>query len=79
AQVNYNGTFNRIRGNNPDNPNSFILQGQVEGFASSINGLRVVNTSGTCRIEVSDGRITSTSCNTNARGSSTQFRGMSQF
>lgn len=79
AQVRYLGTINRLRGTNSDNPNSFVLEGRVESFASSANNLRVINTAGTCRIEVSDARITSVSCSANAPGSSTRFTGMSQF
>lgn len=79
AQVQYLGTINRLRGTNSDNPNSFVLEGRVQSFASSANNLRVIDTAGTCRIEVSDARITSVSCSANAPSSSTRFTGMSQF
>lgn len=79
AQVQYMGTINQIRSANSGNPNSFTIDGRVQSFASSANNLRVVNTSGSCRIEVFDARITSVSCNTRASGSSTRFTGMAQF
>lgn len=79
AQVRYLGTINRLRSTNRNNPNSFVLEGRVQSFASSANNLRVINTAGTCRIEVFDARITSVSCSANAPGSSTRFTGMSQF
>jgi len=79
AQVRYQGTINRLRSTNPNNPSSFVLEGRIRSFASSVNGLRVRNTSGNCRIEVFDARIVSSSCSANAPGSATQFRGMAQF
>lgn len=79
AQVRYQGTINRLRSTSPNNPNSFVIESRVQSFASSANGLRVINTAGTCRIEIFDARIVSTSCNTNVRNSSTQFTGMRQF
>lgn len=79
AQVRYQGTFNRLQRTSPDNPNSFVLAGQVRSFASSVNNLRVLDTVGSCRIEVFDARITSVSCSTQLPGSSTQFTGMAQF
>ncbi len=79
AQVQYLGAIKRIRNTNPNNPNTFVIEGRIESFASSANNLRVINTRGDCRIEVFDARITSTSCSANASGSATQFRGMSQF
>uniref|UniRef100_A0A832H6G8 Uncharacterized protein n=1 Tax=Oscillatoriales cyanobacterium SpSt-402 TaxID=2282168 RepID=A0A832H6G8_9CYAN len=79
AQVRYQGVINRLRGTSPNNPNSFVIEGRVQSFASSANGLRVTNTAGTCQIEIFDARIVSTSCNTNVRNSSTRFTGMRQF
>lgn len=79
AQVNYSGTFKQLKASPSGNPNSFVLDGQVQGFASSANNLRVLNTHGTCRIEVFDGRVIDVSCHSNVRGSSTQFTGMKQF
>lgn len=79
AQVNYNGTINRLKVNKSRNPDSFVLDGRVHGFASSGNNLRVINTHGTCRIEVFDSRVIDVSCHTNVRNSSTQFTGLKQF
>ncbi|WP_421655986.1 hypothetical protein [Leptothermofonsia sp. ETS-13] len=79
TQVQYLGTIRRIRNTNPSNPNTFVIEGRIDSFASSANNLRVINTRGNCRIDVFDARITSTSCSANAPGSATQFRGMSQF
>lgn len=79
VQMQYQGTIQRIRSTNPDNPNSFVIEGQMESFASSASNLRVVNASGACQIEVFDARITSVSCNTAIAGGSTRFLGMKQF
>ena len=78
-QVSYMGTITSLKGTNPDNTGSLMLEGRVKSFASSANNLQVINTSGTCKIEVFDARIISTSCNTNTRQSSTTFKGMAQF
>jgi hypothetical protein len=79
AQVNYNGTITHSRGTNSKNPNSFILDGKVNSFASSASNLRVIDTSGSCKIEVFDARVISTSCDTKVPVSSTRFTGMKQF
>lgn len=79
TQVNYNGTITRLRGTSPTNPNTFVIDARVQTFASSATNLRVINTSGICRIEVFDARVTSTSCNTSVRNSSSRFQGMQQF
>jgi hypothetical protein len=78
-QVRYQGIINRLRGTNTNNPNSFVIDARVQSFASSVNRLRVVNTTGSCRIEVFDARIISVACNANAPNSSTRFTGMRQF
>lgn len=78
-QVNYNGTISQVRGTRSNDPNSFVLEGQVNSFASSANGLRVVDTTGSCRIEVFDARIVSASCNSRAANSTTSFEGLVQF
>jgi hypothetical protein len=79
AQVNYNGTYNRLRPSDSRNPNSFILEGRVQSFASSANNLKVMNTKGSCQIEVFDARVISSSCDTQVRNSSTSFQGLEQF
>lgn len=79
AQVNYNGTVNRIRRNGPTNSNSFTLRGQVRSFASSANNLMVITATGNCEIEVFDARVISSTCNTRLRDSATRFQGLQQF
>ncbi len=79
AEVNYNGAITRRRAGNSMGSNGFTLEGQVRAFASSANGLRVINTSGKCFIEVFDSRVISSSCNTSVPNSSTQFKGKVQF
>ncbi len=79
SEVRYIGTINQLRGTNSRNPNSFVLRGQVQSFATSTTNLRVANTKGTCRIEVFDMRIKSISCSTKVADSFTRFTGMSQF
>lgn len=78
TQVNYSGSITRLRGTG-SNPNSFVLQGRVQRFASSANNLQVINATGNCRLEVFDARIVSSSCNTRLRDSSTRFEGLQQF
>jgi hypothetical protein len=75
-EVQYQGTINQLRS---QGINGFTLDARIRSFASSANNRRVVNTSGSCRIQVSDARITSISCNANVRGGNTQFTGMAQF
>ncbi|MGV0028601.1 hypothetical protein [Phormidesmis priestleyi] len=77
-EINYNGTITR-RQMGPSGSNSFILEGQVQTFATSTNNLRVVNTFGNCRIEVFDARIISSFCTTNVPNSATRFKGLAQF
>jgi len=74
--VNYQGTVSQLRSKGA---NGFTLDGRIRSFASSANDRRVVNTGGTCRIEVFDARIISVSCNANVRGGNTRFTGMKQF
>ena len=78
AQVNYRGRIDRLSSTGP-NPNSFLLEGGVEAFASSNNGLRVDNTRGNCRIEVFDARIVSARCTTRIPDSNTDFTGRREF
>ncbi len=78
ARVQYRGSVVR-QVNDSANPNSFTLDGRVRSFTSSSN-LRVLNnTTGTCRIEVFDSRVVSSTCNSIASDSSTRFLGLEQF
>lgn len=79
AQVSYSGTISRLRSTGASNAGTFVLQGRVQRFASSADDLQVINATGTCRIEVFDSRIVSTTCNTRARNSKTRFEGLQQF
>lgn len=77
AQVRYRGAV--IRRINGSTANSFTLDGRVRSYDSSAN-LRVLsNTTGTCRIEVFDARVISSSCRAATADSSTQFLGLEQF
>jgi hypothetical protein len=77
--VQYQGIIKEIRNTNPNNPNSFLVEATVDSFASSLNNRRVVDTTGTCRLEVFDGRLIEVSCSTNLPNSTTVFTGMKQF
>jgi hypothetical protein len=79
AQVVYSGTITRQRRTGSTNSGSFRLIGRVRSFASSDHDLRVINAAGDCQIEVFDSRVTSSSCNTRVRNSSTYFQGLQQF
>jgi hypothetical protein len=79
ARVQYRGAVIRQQGTGSTNPSNFTLDGRVRSFNSSAN-LRVIsNTTGTCRIEVFDARVISSSCRTAAADSTTQFLGLEQF
>lgn len=79
AQVQYRGAIIRQRNSDSSSSGSFTLDGRVRSFNSSAN-LRVLpNTTGTCRIEVFDSRVISTTCNSVASDSSTRFLGLEQF
>ncbi len=77
-EVNYSGTITRhlpgTRG-----VNGFVLETQIDRFASAQNGMRVINTSGTCRIEVFDSLVVIADCTPQVQDGATQFRGMEQF
>jgi hypothetical protein len=78
AQVQYRGAVIR-KTNVSTNSNSFTLDGRIRSFSSSAN-LRVLpNTTGTCRIEVFDARVISSTCRTATADSTTQFLGLEQF
>lgn len=79
AQVNYMGRITRIRRPASGSFNSFIVEGRVESFASSANGLQVTNVTGNCSVEVFDSLVISSSCNTRLRDSGTRFQGLIQF
>jgi len=77
ARVQYRGAI--IRRTNTNNANGFTLDGRVRSYSSSAN-LRVLsNTTGTCRIEVFDARVISSTCRAATNDSSTQFLGLEQF
>jgi hypothetical protein len=79
ARVQYRGAIIRQRDADSGNSGSFTLDGRVRSFNSSDN-LRVLpNTTGTCRIEVFDSRVISSTCNSVASDSSTRFLGLEQF
>lgn len=76
ARVQYRGAV--IRRTNVSS-NGFTLDGRVRSYTSSAN-LRVLNnTTGTCRIEVFDSRVISSTCRAATAESSTQFLGLEQF
>lgn len=78
ARVLYRGSVVR-QNNTPSNPNSFTLDGRVQTFDSSANTRILNNTTGTCRIEVFDARVISSSCRAATSDSTTQFLGLEQF
>lgn len=78
ARVQYRGSIIR-RNRGAGDSNSFTLDGRVQSFNSTENlRLRGVTT-GTCRIEVFDARVISSTCNTVATNSNTRFLGLEQF
>lgn len=78
ARVQYRGAIIR-QNNGSTNSSSFTLDGRIRSFNSSDN-LRVIgNTTGTCRIEVFDSRVISSTCRAVANDSTTQFLGLEQF
>jgi hypothetical protein len=78
ASVQYRGSIIR-QTNGSTNSGSFILDGRVRSFNASANPQATNNTSGSCRIEVFDSRVVSSSCNTSVSNSSTRFLGLEQF
>jgi hypothetical protein len=71
-EANYNGTITRRLSGRSSN--SFTLEGRVRTYASSGNNLRVINTSGSCRIEVFNSRIALSVCNMSSRNHSSRFQ-----
>lgn len=78
ARVQYRGSVVR-QPNSSANSNSFTLDGRVQTFESSASTRILNNTTGTCRIEVFDVRVISSSCRAAAPDSTTQFLGLEQF
>jgi hypothetical protein len=78
GRVQYRGAITR-RTDDPAAPNSFSLFTRVRSFDSSQNLRIVTNTTGTCRIEVFNSRVLSSSCSTIADSSETDFLGLEQF
>ncbi|PSB18617.1 hypothetical protein C7B65_14895 [Phormidesmis priestleyi ULC007] len=80
ARVQYRGAI--IRQTNKTTSatsGGFTLDGRVRSYTSSAN-LRVLNnTTGTCRIEVFNSLVLSSSCRAATAESSTQFLGLEQF
>lgn len=75
ARVQYRGSVVRRSSSSAN----FTLDGRIRSFNSSAN-LRVLpNTTGTCRIEVFDSRVISSTCRTATADSTTQFLGLEQF
>jgi hypothetical protein len=79
TQMQYQATFDSRRDIKATGATNFVIQARMQSFASSANGLRVTSSTGSCRIEVFDSRITSAICNSNRPGGSTRFTGMNQF
>lgn len=78
ARVRYQGSL--VRQNNAaTNSGSFTVDGRVQTFDSSASTRIFNNTTGTCRIEVFDARVISSTCRSAAPDSSTQFLGLEQF
>lgn len=75
ARVQYRGAVIRRNGNS----SSFTLDGRVQTFNSTDNLRLRGTTTGTCRIEVSNSIVTSSTCNTVTDNSGTRFLGLEQF
>jgi len=76
-QVRYQGSV--ARQTPKTSANSFVLDGRVQTFDSSASTRIFNNTTGTCRIEVFDARVISSTCRSVAPDSTTQFLGLEQF
>lgn len=76
-RVRYQGTV--VRQTPGSTPNSFVLDGRVQTFDSSASTRIFNNTTGTCRIEVFDARVISSTCRSVAPDSKTDFLGLEQF
>ncbi len=78
ARVQYRGMIVR-RNLESGRPNDFILIVRVRSFDSSDTFRVISNTTGTCRLEIFDARVTYSNCNAIATDSSTRFLGLEQF
>ena len=78
TRVRYQGAVSR-QNNTANTPNSFTLDGRVQTFDSSASTRIFNNTTGTCRIEVFDARVISSTCRSVAPDSKTDFLGLEQF
>jgi hypothetical protein len=78
GRVQYRGSITR-RSDEPGRANSFTLNTRVSSFDSSQNLRILTNTAGTCRIEVFNARVISSSCSAVTDNSSIQFLGLEQF
>jgi hypothetical protein len=78
ARVQYRGAIIR-QNSDSSNSGSFTLDGRIRSFGSSENRRMLNATTGTCRIEVFDSRVVSSTCNSVASNSSTRFLGLEQF
>jgi hypothetical protein len=78
ARVQYRGAIMRRNGGS-NNPNSFTLDARVRSFDTSTSLRPITTTAGTCRIEVFDARVVSSTCTSLADDSSTRFLGLEQF
>jgi hypothetical protein len=57
-------------------PGEFVVDGRVQTFDSSASNRIFNNTTGTCRIEVYNSRVVSSTCRSVAPDSTTQFLGL---
>ncbi len=78
ARVEYRGSIVR-QTSTSTHAGNFTLDGRVQTFDSSAATRILNNTTGTCRIEVFDARVISSTCRTVASDSYTQFLGLEQF
>lgn len=79
VRVRYQGSVARQTPGSPAGSSSFTLDGRVQTFDSSASTRIFNNTTGTCRIEVFDARVISSSCRAATADSNTQFLGLEQF
>lgn len=73
-EVHYTGTHSSLR-RGVAIPTSFTVNGSIQTFASSDNNLRSISVSGTCRIEVLNAEVVSSTCNTRTPANTTRFNG----
>jgi hypothetical protein len=78
SRIQYRGVIVR-RNDEANAPNNFTLVTRIRSFDSSENQRVITNTTGTCRLEVFDARVTYSNCSAIADDSSTRFLGLEQF